>query len=539
MRMERPCRRRPPISLPASARPATSATTRSQPSPSSRCGCSGRCCSRASPAPARPRSPRRSPRRSACRWSGCSATRASTPPRRSTTGTSRVRSCTCARSRRPGSGADVEEAEKSLYDERFLLARPVLQALQQSPAVLLVDEVDRADDEFEAFLLEVLSTYQVSIPELGTVAAATPPVVVLTSNRTRELHDALKRRCLYHWIEHPGLEREVADRPLPRARGLRGAGPAGRRDRPAAAATSTTCRSRRGSPRPSTGPGPCTTSAPPSSTSSRRPRTLGALVKYREDCRPGAAGARPDAAGMTETAASADEILLGFTRALRAAGVPVTHDRAHGFLGRGGRGGTRRPRGDLRRRPGHALRLTRRPERYDQVFDGVLQRPRRAAAAAARQGRAPRRSPGCRRPRATGRVPASRRPGGPGGGQRHRGAAAPRRRALSAAEKQRLAGLFATLRPRPPRRRTARHQRWHRGDVDAPRTLRASLRQLGEPAEIAWRRRGNKPRRVVLLVDVSGSMSGYADALLRLAHRFTQGAAGPGASSRPSPSAPG
>jgi MoxR-like ATPase len=109
----------------------------------------------------------------------------------------------------PNSVQSVEEAEKSLYDARFLLARPVLQALQQSPAVLLVDEVDRADDEFEAFLLEVLSTYQVSIPELGTVRAATPPIVVLTSNRTRELHDALKRRCLYHWIDHPGLEREV------------------------------------------------------------------------------------------------------------------------------------------------------------------------------------------------------------------------------------------------------------------------------------------------------------------------------------------
>ena len=103
----------------------------------------------------------------------------------------------------------LPEAEKSLYDERFLLARPVLAALQRSPAVLLVDEVDRADDEFEAFLLEVLSTYQVSIPEFGTVAAATPPVVVLTSNRTRDLHDALKRRCLYHWIDHPGLDREV------------------------------------------------------------------------------------------------------------------------------------------------------------------------------------------------------------------------------------------------------------------------------------------------------------------------------------------
>ena len=108
---------------------------------------------------------------------------------------------------RPG---DVEDVEKGLFSERFLLARPVLRALRESPVVLLIDEIDRADDEFEAFLLEVLSTYQVSIPELGTVAAATPPVVVLTSNRTREVHDALKRRCLYHWIDHPGLEREVA-----------------------------------------------------------------------------------------------------------------------------------------------------------------------------------------------------------------------------------------------------------------------------------------------------------------------------------------
>ncbi|MCW2806988.1 MAG: ATPase [Marmoricola sp.] len=105
---------------------------------------------------------------------------------------------------------DANEAEKSLFDERFLLARPVLQALREAPAVLLIDEVDRADDEFEAFLLEVLSSWSVSIPELGTVTAVTPPTVVLTSNRTRELHDALKRRCLYHWIDHPGLAREVA-----------------------------------------------------------------------------------------------------------------------------------------------------------------------------------------------------------------------------------------------------------------------------------------------------------------------------------------
>jgi MoxR-like ATPase len=106
--------------------------------------------------------------------------------------------------------SDLEEVEQGLFSERFLLARPVLRALRESPAVLLVDEIDRADDEFEAFLLEVLSTHQVSVPELGTVVAETPPLVVLTSNRTRELHDALKRRCLYHWIDHPSLERELA-----------------------------------------------------------------------------------------------------------------------------------------------------------------------------------------------------------------------------------------------------------------------------------------------------------------------------------------
>ena len=97
-----------------------------------------------------------------------------------------------------------------LYREELLLERPLLRAIRAGAgAVLLIDELDRADDEFEAFLLEVLSTYQVSIPELGTVRASTPPLVVLTSNRTRELHDALKRRCLYHWIDHPGLDREV------------------------------------------------------------------------------------------------------------------------------------------------------------------------------------------------------------------------------------------------------------------------------------------------------------------------------------------
>ena len=95
-----------------------------------------------------------------------------------------------------------------LFTPRFLNPRPLLKALQSAPAVLLIDEVDRADEAFEAFLLEFLADYAITIPELGTVRAAVPPVVVLTSNRTRELHDALKRRCLYHWVEYPSLEQE-------------------------------------------------------------------------------------------------------------------------------------------------------------------------------------------------------------------------------------------------------------------------------------------------------------------------------------------
>jgi MoxR-like ATPase len=102
------------------------------------------------------------------------------------------------------------EGAEPLYSERFLVRRPLLEALSTPGCVLLIDELDRADDEFEAFLLEFLSDFQVSIPEVGTISAETPPVVVITSNRTRELHDALRRRCLYHWIEHPHLARETA-----------------------------------------------------------------------------------------------------------------------------------------------------------------------------------------------------------------------------------------------------------------------------------------------------------------------------------------
>ena len=106
---------------------------------------------------------------------------------------------------------DRAAAERELFGEEFLIERPLLQALRagDAPTVLLIDELDRADEEFEGYLLELLSDFQITIPEIGTYAAEAPPVVVITSNRTREVHDALKRRCLYHWIDYPDLEKEM------------------------------------------------------------------------------------------------------------------------------------------------------------------------------------------------------------------------------------------------------------------------------------------------------------------------------------------
>lgn len=112
-----------------------------------------------------------------------------------------------------GEAGSREALTRGVFDPRFLLRRPLLRALEphpEGPPVLLIDEIDRADEPFEAFLLELLSDYQVSVPELGVVRAAVPPIVILTSNRTREIHDALKRRCLYHWLEYPDAARELA-----------------------------------------------------------------------------------------------------------------------------------------------------------------------------------------------------------------------------------------------------------------------------------------------------------------------------------------
>jgi len=108
-------------------------------------------------------------------------------------------------------GEEIEPAD--IMSDQYLIARPLLQAIRRSamdqPTVLLIDELDRADEEFEAYLLEILAEFQITIPEIGTVKAETPPVVIITSNRTREIHDAVKRRCIYHWIEYPSVEREI------------------------------------------------------------------------------------------------------------------------------------------------------------------------------------------------------------------------------------------------------------------------------------------------------------------------------------------
>jgi len=217
-----------------------------------------------------------------------------------------------------------------------------------------------------------------------------------------------------------------------------------------------------------------------------------------------------------------DEVLLGFARALRAAGVAVTQDRARAYLdavaivGLGDRAATSAAgRATLCSSPDDL-------DRHDRVFEAWFgaELPRTTTAAARERA-------------AVSTLTLDDAGAGQGTGEtddpvraaasatevlRHRDVAG-----LSPAERQRLTALYAALPVRSPRRRTARHAPHHRGDVDASRTLRASLRRMGEPAEIRWRRRGTRPRRVVLLVDVSGSMSSYADALLRLAHRLAHG----------------
>ncbi|QIX28578.1 VWA domain-containing protein [Nocardioides sp. JQ2195] len=218
----------------------------------------------------------------------------------------------------------------------------------------------------------------------------------------------------------------------------------------------------------------------------------------------------------------ADEVVLGFARALRAAGVPVTQDRTQEFTRAVALVGLADQRATYW--SGRAT-LCSCPDdlaRYDQVFEAWFNH---------RDG-LPRTVPSADPPRpiASDLAEGDDEAGGADDQDdqdpvramasrterlRHRDVAA-----MSTAEKRLLSSLFSGINPRLPQRRASRHQRWHRGTVDARRTLRDSLRRMGEPADLAWRRRGTRPRRVVLLIDVSGSMSAYADSLLRLAHRF-------------------
>ena len=222
---------------------------------------------------------------------------------------------------------------------------------------------------------------------------------------------------------------------------------------------------------------------------------------------------------MTQQLHAADEVLLGFTRALRAAGVRVTQDRAQAYLEATSLVGL-----DDRRGTYWAGRTTLCAgpddlDRYDQVFERwfLSGRPPGPVQGPAAQDR---------RTVTVADLAEDAEGDGEPEDSTHAVASSTevlRRRDiadLDPAEKAKLAGLFATLSPRPPHRAATRRTPWRRGEVDAHRTLRRTLSRMGEPAEIAWRRRGTRPRRVVLLIDVSGSMSAYADALLRLAHRF-------------------
>jgi uncharacterized protein with von Willebrand factor type A (vWA) domain len=228
------------------------------------------------------------------------------------------------------------------------------------------------------------------------------------------------------------------------------------------------------------------------------------------------------------TAHEPDEILLGFTFALRAAGVRVTHDRAQCYLAAAALAGL----GDASA-VYHAGRATLCGSpadliRYDQVYEVYFDG---RAAGLPRPG-----LPVLPMARTSVSILPKSEAGGAGEAEpdlvramastnevlRHRDIAT-----LTANEKARLAAMFASLEVRRPQRRARRRRPWHRGEMDASRTLRASLRRMGEPAAVEWRRRAERPRSLVLLVDVSGSMSSYADALLRLAHRFGQGASGP------------
>ena len=456
-----------------------------------------------------------------------------------------------------------EDVEDELYSERFLVRRPLLAAITTDPGsaapVLLVDEVDRADDDFEAFLLEVLSEYAITVPELGTFRADVPPIVVITSNRTRDLHDALKRRCLYHWVDHPSFEREVEIITLK----VPGVGTVLARQIAAAVeqlrvlslykppgvaetidwAEALGALGRPGWTRPPSRPpsGPCSSTGRTPTKRVRRgseslcARRRSALVEPLEaGLTGGLSGGWPVNREDGLTAGQRPERLaVAFSRLLRGHGVHVPagasliYAEAMSVLGFSSSGPLYWA--------GRAT-LVNRPEDvavYDEVFSAFFLR--RAASGQAHQHTF--------RALALVDAPAERADGGeddtswPDPGQdrgrqqvRYSRVEILRRKdfaSCSAEELAELERLMAMARLRGPLRRSRRYKpvprAGHRPDM--PRTVRRALRAGGEPVRRAWKAPGERPRRIVILCDVSGSMEPYARVLVRFLHLVVSGRA--------------
>ena len=463
----------------------------------------------------------------------------------------RANSCTCRAAEATGetSSMTADALEAELYGERFMIKRALLRAIEAvegPPPVLLIDEVDRADDEFEAYLLEILSDFQVTVPEVGVFRAERPPLVVLTSNRTRDVHDALKRRCLYHWVEHPGFEREVAIVKL-RVRGRRRAGPSGggggrgppraqpvqatrgrRDDRLGQRARAPRCNAaRRGARHQHPRDGPQVPRGSPARRSTRGRRRRQAGLREGAAARVSWAPPSTDDRALPQRSDPA-EIAVAFTRVLRGAGLRVPSSSTHTFaealcaVGLEERAGVYwSGRATLARRPEDI-------EVYDRAF-AVFFDTRRSTA-----------EPEEDEPLSITIAVDSDDEADDDGGEsgeanddptielrfsttevlRHKDFAQ-----YSPDELVHAHDLMASLRlvgsPRsslrlgPARRSTIR--------PDIRRTMQAAIRSGGEPIERHFRQPRTRLRRLVLLLDVSGSMEPYARALLRFVHAAVAG----------------
>ena len=394
---------------------------------------------------------------------------------------------------------DDDAAVDQLFGPEFLLERPLLDAVRAGDrAVLLIDEIDRADDEFEAFLLELLSDFQITIPEIGTIVAEQPPFVVLTSNRTRELHDALKRRCLYHWIDYPSAEREVeivlvrepgvtealarkVVAAVNRLRALDLAKP------PGVAETIDWVRTL-GRPR-----------RPTTSTPEAAADTLGAVVKDRDDLELVQRRPRPDHLRCLTHRRRSSATLVGFARRLRARGRRPRHGRrAHLLHGR------RAARPDRPRRPllGRAHRAGH-PARPDPGLRPGVPRATSSARPTTRTRRCrsalratEERAAELQLPRAAARRASDEEGGRLGLVASDVGDAEGQvvRRVHARGAGRRCAGSCAPC--GSPRRAGARAVRTPARDGRTPdlrRTVRASMRTHGEPTDLCWRTPAHAP----------------------------------------------